>query len=436
MNILEKLGVMVEINSRNEARIAQFIETEKTLKRWKVDYAVMYKTGEVEEDCFIGKAPTLSEMLQDAQKMLDSVAPTMGCVKWINNKLKVPILAACRQLDGSENRSAWAQVMRESNIRVICGYHATAPGSADVSVANSFFSYINGGSTGNSVKYSWHHANSSHGNNSTYMVLVYQNDNQCYYRLPGFSSVTYRDPNRTTDSIYAYASFMEGGVRAKNAGTAQQSNEQLPYELKLSKTVRVALPIKDGREASCTIVDPDTGALFLGYGEFPFEQVDVKKAEEQNYKCFEELFGRLLLDEALIKNCKTEMFEVLPDSKEGEHTTLAIASQFVNQYHGITIGDNLIVITTDANGINSISNRWRDVAPVEDTVMLECKRELTPELKKLVEKKIRELGFETEISSCDLIYLENGEKCVLYHEVDLANGERLYVDALTHAITF
>lgn len=46
-------------------------------------------------------------------------------------KLKVPIIAACYQLDGSTNRSRWANVMRNSNIRVLCGYHEGAPGHPD-----------------------------------------------------------------------------------------------------------------------------------------------------------------------------------------------------------------------------------------------------------------------------------------------------------------
>lgn len=58
----------------------------------------------------------------------------------------------------------------------------------------------------------------------------YYNDNQCYYRLPGFSSQTYRDPNRNTDSIYAYASFMTGAVSSVEP-PLQNSSILLPYEL-------------------------------------------------------------------------------------------------------------------------------------------------------------------------------------------------------------
>lgn len=206
--------------------------------------------------------------------------------------------------------------MRQSDIRAICGYHEGAPGHPyDENLAEDFFSYVNAGTTGNSVMYSWQHANQDNGNNSTYMVLVYQNDNQCYYRLPGFSSQTYRDPNRSTDSIYAYASFMTGAV--STAAAQPNFSNLLPYELEIAETVIPAAEVEVPRSVCLSWQKPTTGATFIGYGEFPHIPVDVEVAQELNMTYATQAFGTDLLACAQIRNVDTVMFEVFDDGTVG-----------------------------------------------------------------------------------------------------------------------
>ena len=92
--------------------------------------------------------------------------------------LRVLMLASCSQLDSSVVKY-YARIMKSSGIRAIAGYHDIAPGLGDDVIATNF---INHASAGNSVWYSWQHAN----NGYNWAVLVYQENANQYYRLPGF----------------------------------------------------------------------------------------------------------------------------------------------------------------------------------------------------------------------------------------------------------
>lgn len=349
------------------------------------------------------------------------------------DKLKVVFLAACHQLDGASNRSQWARIMRQSNIRAICGYHEGAPGHPyDERLAEDFFTYVNAGTTGNSVMYSWQHANQDNGNNSTYMVLVYQNDNQCYYRLPGFSSKTYRNSNRSTDSIYAYASFMSGAV--STASIQSTANSVLPYELVVSDAAIPAAEVAVPRSVCCSWQKPTTGATFVGYGEFPNTPVDLKTAQKLNMEYASQAFGAELLAKAQIRNVDTVMFEVFDDGTEGEHTTIGHATQFINHYNGIPLSQNCIVITSDANGLHSVSNKWRNVTPAPTAEMIHVTPELSVAETQALNAAHQVADAPEEIKASNLVYIENNGRYVLHRDVELMNGHHILLDSRNNTV--
>lgn len=362
---------------------------------------------------------------------------TEANARWnsINQRLKVPVFAACRQFDGALNRSRWANIMRQSNIRAFCGYHEGAPGHPyDTQLANSFFNYINAGSTGNSVMYSWHHANQDNGNNSTYMVLVYYNDNQCYYRLPGFSSQTYRDPNRNTDSIYAYASFMTGAVSSVEP-PLQNSSILLPYELGVNATVIPAAAVAVPRSVHCSWEKSETGSTFVGYGEYPNTAIDVNAAQAQNLAYAVQAFGSALLEQAQIRNIDTVMFEVFGDGTEGEHIVIGRTTQFLNHYNGIPLVQNCIVITSDANGLHSISNMWRNVAPITDTTMIQFSTTLTGTERQTLSTALQSDDVDERIKTIEFVYSEKNGRYILQRDVELQNGRHILIDSKTSFIS-
>ena len=347
-----------------------------------------------------------------------------------SDKLKVVFLAACRQLDGSTNRSRWANIMRQSNIRVICGYHESGPSHPyDKNVARSFFTYVNSGSTGNSVKYSWQHANSDNGNNSTYMVLVYYNDNQCYYRLPGFSSQTYRNPNRNSDSIYAYASFMSGAV-----ASVQTTAEQLPYELLVADNTISERKAVANNSKNSTVSGPETNAAFIGYGELHNESLDIDVAQKLNMQYAVKAFGSDLLSNAQIRNMDHVMFEVFGDGKEGEHITIGRTTQFLNHYKGIPLFDNCVVITSDAAGIHSVSNRWRNVIPESDSEMVLATTRLSNVEKQVLSTKYPAIAANDETKNIQYAYVEKNGRYVLHRDVEMLSGQHILFDVKSQEI--
>ena len=93
--------------------------------------------------------------------------------------------------------------MRRCDLRVMAGYHEKGPThQIDRDIATEYFSLANGG---NSVWYSWEHANAISSKGKDWLVLVYHGDGRQYYRMPGFPGNTYPDPNRNTTPIYRYA---------------------------------------------------------------------------------------------------------------------------------------------------------------------------------------------------------------------------------------
>ena len=115
---------------------------------------------------------------------------------------------------------------------------------------------------------------------------------------------------------------------------------------------------------------------------------------------------------------------------------IATATQFINQYKGVPIAANCIVITSDANGINSISNKWRDVSPMDGTSFMDYQAELTNEQKALVAAALVANGAEAEIQSTSMIYVEKEGKYVLCHDVQLSNGEHMTINCLTNRVEY
>lgn len=79
--------------------------------------------------------------------------------------IKVLFLASCFQLD-TKIMKYYARMMKASGIRAVAGYHDIAPANGDDVIATNFVK----NAAGNSVWYSWQHANSGY----NWAVLVYQ----------------------------------------------------------------------------------------------------------------------------------------------------------------------------------------------------------------------------------------------------------------------
>lgn len=348
----------------------------------------------------------------------------------INNRLKVPIFSACSQLDGTTNRTRWASIMRNSDIRAICGYHASSPtGPSDDAIATAFFNYCKAGNTGNSVMYSWKNANTPN-SGGNYMVLVYYNDNQCYYRLPGFSSQTYRNPNRNTDSIYAYASFYSGGSGVvPNRGSSQLS-ELLPYELEIITPVSESMEILTGELAGekRSKLGESSGNVSFCHHEPLLSAVDIRVAHEFNRDAAQNIISSSIRNQAIVRHFD-DVSILVDDKRDAAPQVIGATTQYFNHYQGVLIERNCVVISSDKDGVNTITNLWTDVAPTSTSKMVNV-RESTSRVKEKLQADSLAVFVSEREDSADLIYIQKGERYVLHHTFKLATGGMITLDCL------
>lgn len=117
-----------------------------------------------------------------------------------SDKIRVLMLAACSQLTDT-NAKYYARIMRASGIRAIAGYYGTGPGhETDTRIAEGFFEKA---AAGTSVYGAWKDANNAQGSHP-WAVLVYNENSNQYYRLPGYPGNTYTTPT-TTAKVYLYS---------------------------------------------------------------------------------------------------------------------------------------------------------------------------------------------------------------------------------------
>lgn len=141
----------------------------------------------------------VSSPINVAETLQVNTSNWMGtCYIYPEDPLRVIILAACFQLD-SHDAKYYARIMKASSVRAVAGYHDLAPSAGDDVIARNFINYA---AQGNSVWYSWQHANTGY----KWAVLVYQDKFNQYYRLPGFPGNQYDTPDKET--VYRYANFL------------------------------------------------------------------------------------------------------------------------------------------------------------------------------------------------------------------------------------
>lgn len=358
-------------------------------------------------------------------------------------RLKVPIFSACSQFDGATNRSRWASVMRKSNIRAMLGYHAVSPAHpSDEYIARDFFDLC---AAGNSCMYSWKNANTPN-SGGNYLILVYNDGDRCYYRLPGYPGATYADPNRASTSIYAYASFATGGTQINSLGAPLAMSEsmpvglsgsvafEMPYELEIvSPSVKAAVAYEDDSLVTCKLIsDEATGAYFKSFGEASLAQVEGDNLSQENMRYITRTFGGQLLENAIVTQFNDVMMEVREDGTEGPQKVIGHTTVYRNHFNGIPLDRNCIVVSSDANGINSVTNLWIDVAPMKNTMMIKQENSLDT---LYAGAASRTLPQARDVESADYTYILKDGRYVLQRDVRTVDGNHIYIDCMTNEVS-
>ena len=226
-----------------------------------------------------------------------------------SNPLKVAIFAACYQFDGNANRSRWANnVMRRCDLRAMAGYHEKGPAhQIDRDIAAEYLSLAN---AGNSVWYSWEHANAISTKGKDWLVLVYYGEGRRYYRMPGFPGNTYPAPNRSTTPIYRYGGTISDQEVPKAAGLSHKGSSisgSVPYRLEIDISARKALDVSDLKTSASICTDEEMRTVFHAVRENSCIAVPSQKARSFNNGFLSSIVEKEVLDAGIIDVYDTTM---------------------------------------------------------------------------------------------------------------------------------
>lgn len=350
---------------------------------------------------------------------------------WRNtsNRLKVPIFAACYQFDGDANRSAWANnIMRKSDIRAMCGYHGSAPSSTDAQIATKFFDYCSAGSTGNSVMYSWKNANATTSGGSSYLILVYYDNGRCYYRLPGFSTQTYADPDRSTTKIYRYSSAKPNGAVVPNSGTTTLNSA--PYSLEIEQGSCLTLDVSEWNPTQRICTNPDTNAMFYGLREYSMNPVSSEQGRSYNYEFLYELLGKDCLASSQVNVYDDAMAEIPQDGSKEEEVIIGSTMQVFQHYSGIRLEENCIAACSDASGVISLSNQWQSYKLSKGVDHIDLVHNEHRVFDSLFTRTMFDSTQEqSKVMVAYPLYIRNKNRYILHYDVTFDNGQHLLIDS-------
>lgn len=364
------------------------------------DYNVFYWSGHGGSN---GSNATLN-ITQNSSKWFNTFE---AADKWKNTyDLKVAIIAACYQFNGNGLRGKWAEIMKNSGLKVLAGYHEKAPASTDTKIANEFFRLANeirGSSQGNSVRYSWQQANIANGSSAQWIVLGYKTNRMEYYRLPGFPGSFEASPSSKT--VYRYTSKNINGTGATSRAPSF-INREIPYEIKVSENTLDLDTSVLGDDCHVSSLDNDEQAKIINLRENKLDSITFEDAQKNNAATVENLGIDSNLSNAIINNYALLETEIKEDGSDGEENNIGVVSTYQQQYRGIPLEDNFFTVCSDSDGVFSVIDRWSEISETDSSHIIEP---IT--IHKAEEILDSKLNFKApEIDSCEYVYkkTENG----------------------------
>lgn len=261
------------------------------------------------------------------------------------DNLRVLILSACKQLDSSVVKY-YARAMRASGIMAIASYHETSPGTGlDEDVAEDFVYFAD---QGNSVWYSWNHANI----NLPWALLVYQENYNQYYRMPGFPGNTYQAPSEDA-AVYRYANFLEsaGLTPFASTGVDRDSIASLPLTISTEPLAhREGKSIVAREIAATTTSVADSKAMVEKY-----IASNYAVRNPQDMVCVEHYVACDRVDEET---------GIVEDSRVVVERTYS----YYDMFSGVKVLDSFVRVSVDARGINSAEDSRKELPLAQATV--------------------------------------------------------------------
>lgn len=255
-----------------------------------------------------------------------------------NDTIRVLILAACQQLTET-NVQSYARIMRASGIRAIVGYYGTGPGhETDTNIANSFFDQA---AEETSVYEAWKSANNIYG--SPWAVLVYNENSNQFYRLPGYPGYTYTTPSSTAQ-VYLYSKQKPNGSATLSNPTISEIQDDLPLEFSLRSEARLAIVADESREPVYT-------------DETLPDMTDDAISELSEIAGGIDAYGFPIRGDGVVRKEVDDEGYVIADSE----IVVERGYTMHDMYRGVKVADSFISISYDSAGVNSVVNRWKDI---------------------------------------------------------------------------
>lgn len=170
--------------------------------------------------------------------------------------------------------------------------------------------YLSLANAGNSVWYSWEHANAISTKGKDWLVLVYYGEGRRYYRMPGFPGNTYPAPNRSTTPIYRYGGTISDQEVPKAAGLSHKGSSisgSVPYRLEIDISARKALDVSDLKTSASICTDEEMRTVFHAVRENSCIAVPSQKARSFNNGFLSSIVEKEVLDAGIIDVYDTTM---------------------------------------------------------------------------------------------------------------------------------
>jgi len=368
--------------------------------------------------------------------------------KFSGGNLEFLFLASCYQLtgEGDNPRKRYAKSMiGDKAVRVICGYHDSAPKLGDTIVEEYFFNNPDPGSNdvrdGESVKSAWMkaniRANSVNGYSAPRNFLVLTHEGDCQYsRFEGYSSNTYDRPNRST-AILRFSMLNPNGAKQPYSINEAINNEKLTslevpnYTLKVQE-VSIAPSQEIGGE--------------IGDKKVTFnEEIAIKKANSW----FDTAFNNIALNGIKDDDVKVSpivMAKVLEDSSKETEIPVAYVVEWKNYYNGIRLAGDTYTAIVDDDGIKSSTFVWHQVVSENPITTVRSSIIDYGEAVNLIKEKINaskttmpavSAQYRQTIQNCELLFVRDENSNVFRPSWVFETGDSVFytVDCLDGTVS-
>lgn len=262
------------------------------------------------------------------------------------NYTKAVILASCYQLDNSgtgANAKHWARVMKASQLKVVLGYHESAPAHpTDTNIATDLFSLA----STKSAREAWRIANTSPSRSSVWCSLVFNDGNYEDINLPGFGSFTL-SPAGTTPSTT---------VRYYNSVNSPQI---------IVTSVTPSLPLTINTKPSSSVIATYSTSINTKHNEHKFIGTSI---DLDYHRSLADEFMSKEYEDILMSSIPVE-FNLFTDEVDSDYGVLDGSKKLIgksvvytNQFMGVKLMDNFLAITVEGDNVSIIKDSWQTVS--------------------------------------------------------------------------